>query len=218
VYLTAGTFRPDITAPPASSINSAPADGGNARNKSAARRQRVRQSARADIAQRLQHHVDLLREKLAAVQQELVNEKDRRNAISLMLEADEAGGGMRALPAAVPAHALLQGPGRGYRGLTAAVHAALSRRATGSARPSSKQGATPRTSRASWRAKGHLDRDRGTRGRDDFVSAERPWLRVPGAGVHADSVSRALPRDIRGIWHLSGGGTSKLGATFIRFF
>jgi hypothetical protein len=53
-----------------------------ARNKSAARRQRVRQSARADIAQRLQRHVDLLREKLAAVQQELANEKDRRNAIS----------------------------------------------------------------------------------------------------------------------------------------
>jgi predicted nucleic acid-binding Zn-ribbon protein len=38
--------------------------------------------ARTDISQRLQRHVDLLREKLAAVQQELVNEKDRRNAIS----------------------------------------------------------------------------------------------------------------------------------------
>jgi hypothetical protein len=74
----AGTFRHDITAPPASSLDSAPADGGKARNKSAARRQRVRQSARADI----QCHVDLLREKLAAVQQELANEKDRRNAIS----------------------------------------------------------------------------------------------------------------------------------------
>jgi hypothetical protein len=82
VYLTAGTFLPDITAPPASSLDSAPADGGKARNKSAARRQRVRQSARADSAQRLQRHIDLLREKLAAVQQELVNEKDRRNAIS----------------------------------------------------------------------------------------------------------------------------------------
>ncbi len=74
-------------APPASSLDSAPADGGKARNKSAARRQRVLQLARADIAQRrqrLQRHVDLLREKLAAVQQELVNrdEKDRRNAIS----------------------------------------------------------------------------------------------------------------------------------------
>jgi hypothetical protein len=32
--------------------------------------------------QRFQRHVDLLREKLAAVQQELANEKDRRNAIS----------------------------------------------------------------------------------------------------------------------------------------
>ncbi len=48
----------------------------------AARRQRVRQLARADIAQRLQRHVDLLREKLAVIQQELVNEKDLRNAIS----------------------------------------------------------------------------------------------------------------------------------------
>jgi hypothetical protein len=73
VYLTAGTFRLDITAPPASSLDSAPADGGKARNKSATRRQRVQQSARADIAQRLQRHVDLLLEKLAAVQQELVN-------------------------------------------------------------------------------------------------------------------------------------------------
>jgi hypothetical protein len=79
VYLTAGTFLPDITEPPASSLDSAPADGGKARNKSAARRQQVRQSARADIAQRLQRHVDLLREKLAAVQQELVNEKEQRN-------------------------------------------------------------------------------------------------------------------------------------------
>jgi hypothetical protein len=71
-------------APPASSLDSAPADGGKARNKSAARLQRVLQSARADMVQRLQRHVDLLREKLAAVQQELVNrdEKDRRNAIS----------------------------------------------------------------------------------------------------------------------------------------
>jgi hypothetical protein len=59
-----------------------PADGGKARNKSAARRQRVRQSARADIAQRFHRHIDLLREKLAAVQQELANEKDRQNAIS----------------------------------------------------------------------------------------------------------------------------------------
>ena len=72
----------DISAPPASSLDSAPADGGKARNKAAARRQRVRQWAWADISQRLQRHVDLLREKLAAVQQELVNEKDRRNAIS----------------------------------------------------------------------------------------------------------------------------------------
>jgi hypothetical protein len=82
VYLTTGAFLPDITTPPASSLDSAPADGGKARNKSAARRQRVRQSARADISQCLQRHVDLLREKLAAVQQELVNEKDRQNAIS----------------------------------------------------------------------------------------------------------------------------------------
>jgi hypothetical protein len=82
VYLTAGTLRHDITAPPASSLDSAPADGGKARNKSAARLQRVWQLARADIAQRFQRHVDLLREKLAAVQQELANEKDRRNAIS----------------------------------------------------------------------------------------------------------------------------------------
>jgi hypothetical protein len=82
VYLTAGTLRHDITAPPASSLDSAPADGGKALNKSAARRQRARQLARVDIAQRLQRHVDLLREKLAAVQQELVNEKDRQNAIS----------------------------------------------------------------------------------------------------------------------------------------
>ena len=82
VHLTAGTFRPDIMEPPASSLDSAQADGGKARNKSAARRQRVLQSARADIAQRLHCHVDVLREKLAAVQQELVNEKDRRNAIS----------------------------------------------------------------------------------------------------------------------------------------
>jgi hypothetical protein len=72
----AGTFRPNTTAPPASSLDSASADGSKARNKSAARRQRVRQSARADIVQRLQRHVDLLREKLAAIQQELVNEKD----------------------------------------------------------------------------------------------------------------------------------------------
>jgi hypothetical protein len=35
-----------------------------------------------DIAQRFHRYIDLLREKLAAVQQELVNEKDRRNAIS----------------------------------------------------------------------------------------------------------------------------------------
>jgi hypothetical protein len=56
----AGTFRHDITVRPASSLNSAPAYGGKARNKSAARQQRVRQSARADIAQRLHHHVDLL--------------------------------------------------------------------------------------------------------------------------------------------------------------
>jgi hypothetical protein len=82
VYPTAGAFLPDITVPPASSLDSAPADGGKARNKAAALWQRVRQSARADISQRLQRHVDLLREKLAAVQQELVNEKDRRNAIS----------------------------------------------------------------------------------------------------------------------------------------
>jgi hypothetical protein len=82
VYLKAGIFLSDISAPPASSLDSAPADGGKARNKSAAWRQRVRQSARSDISQRLQRHVDLLREKLAAVQQELVNEKDRRNAIS----------------------------------------------------------------------------------------------------------------------------------------
>jgi predicted nucleic acid-binding Zn-ribbon protein len=68
--------------PPASSLDSAPAYGGKVQNKSAARRQRVRQSARVDIAQRLQRHIDLLREKLAAVQQELANEKDRRNAIS----------------------------------------------------------------------------------------------------------------------------------------
>jgi hypothetical protein len=81
-YLTTDAFLPDITAPPASSLDSAPADGGKARNKAAARRQRVRQSARADISQRLQRHVDLLREKLVAVQQELVNEKDRRNGIS----------------------------------------------------------------------------------------------------------------------------------------
>jgi hypothetical protein len=78
----AGTFLHDITEPPASSLDRAQADGGKARNKSAARRQRVRQSARADIAQRLHRHIDLLREKLAAVQQELANEKDRRNAIS----------------------------------------------------------------------------------------------------------------------------------------
>jgi FtsZ-binding cell division protein ZapB len=83
VYLTAGIFRPIITtAPPASSFDSAPADGGKVWNKSAVRRQRVRQSARVDIAHCLQRHVDQLREKLAAVQQELVNEKDRRNAIS----------------------------------------------------------------------------------------------------------------------------------------
>jgi hypothetical protein len=82
VYLMAGTFQHDITAPPASSPDRAPADCGKARNKSAARRQRARQSARADIVQRLQRHVDLLREKLAAIQQELANEKDRRNAIS----------------------------------------------------------------------------------------------------------------------------------------
>jgi hypothetical protein len=69
-------------APPASSLDSAQADGGKARNKSAARRQRVRQSARADIAQRPHRHIDQLREKLAAVQQELANEKDRWNAIS----------------------------------------------------------------------------------------------------------------------------------------
>jgi hypothetical protein len=74
----AGTFRHDITAPPASSLDSAPADGGKARNKSAARRQRVRQSARADIAQRLQRHVDLLREKIAAVQQALAARTARR--------------------------------------------------------------------------------------------------------------------------------------------
>jgi hypothetical protein len=82
VYLLAGTFLHDITVTPASSLDSAPADSCKARNKLAARRQRVRQSARADIAQRLQRHVDLLREKAAAVQQELVNEKDRLNAIS----------------------------------------------------------------------------------------------------------------------------------------
>ena len=46
VYLTAGTFRHDITAPPASSLDSAPADGGKARNKSAARRQRVGRTLR----------------------------------------------------------------------------------------------------------------------------------------------------------------------------
>jgi hypothetical protein len=74
VHLMAGTFRHYITVPHASSPDRAPADGGKARNKSAARRQRVRQSARADIAQRLHRHVDLLREKLAAVQQELANE------------------------------------------------------------------------------------------------------------------------------------------------
>jgi hypothetical protein len=82
VYLTAGAFLSDTTAPPVSSLDSASADGGKARNKVAARRQGVRQSARSDVSQRLQRHVDLLREKLAAVQQELVNEKDRRRAIS----------------------------------------------------------------------------------------------------------------------------------------
>jgi hypothetical protein len=51
-------------------------------NKSAARWQRALQSARTDIAQRFQRHVDLLLEKLAAVQQERAKEKDRRNAIS----------------------------------------------------------------------------------------------------------------------------------------
>jgi hypothetical protein len=60
VYLTTGAFLPDTTAPPASPFDGAPADGGKARNKAAARRQRVRQSARADISQRLQRHVDLL--------------------------------------------------------------------------------------------------------------------------------------------------------------
>jgi hypothetical protein len=68
--------------PPASSLDSAPAACGIARNKSAARLHRVRQSARADIEHRFQRNIDLLREKLAAVQQKLANEKDRRNAIS----------------------------------------------------------------------------------------------------------------------------------------
>jgi hypothetical protein len=54
VYLTASTFRHDITAPPASSLDSTPADGGKARNKSAARRrQRVRHLAREDIGRTL---------------------------------------------------------------------------------------------------------------------------------------------------------------------
>ncbi len=43
VYFMAGTFLPDITKPPASSLDSAPADGGKARNKSAALLQWVRQ-------------------------------------------------------------------------------------------------------------------------------------------------------------------------------
>jgi hypothetical protein len=53
--------------------------------------------------------------------------------------------------------------------------------------------------------RGHLDRDRGSRRRDDSVSAERPRCRTPGAGLHADSVSCSLPRDLRGLWPVMRG-------------
>jgi hypothetical protein len=60
----------------------------------------------------------------------------------------------------------------------------------------------------------HLDSDRGARGRDDFVSAERPRCRASGAGVHADRVPCSLSRDVRGLRPLTGtGGTSKLGVS-----
>ena len=64
--------------------------------------------------------------------------------------------------------------------------------------------------------RGHLDSDRGARGRDDSVSAERPRCRASGAGVHADSVPCSLPRDVRGLRPLTGGGLVNLVCRSLR--
>ena len=136
-------------------------------------------------------------------------------ATSLAMEAGEAGGGMLALPAAVPAHALRQG--RNHRDHTAAVLAAAGERLDSLGGQASRGGFLALLGHLGAQ-RGHLDSDRGARGRDDSVSAERPRCRASGAGVHADSIPCSLPRDVRGLRPLTGRGTSKLGVSCSSLF
>jgi hypothetical protein len=65
-------------------------------------------------------------------------------------------------------------------------------------------------------SRSHLDRDRGPRGRGEFVPAEWQRRRDSGAGVHADRVPCSLSRDIRGLWPVTGGRVN-LAVPFFRF-
>jgi hypothetical protein len=110
-----------------------------------------------------------------------------------------------------------KGNGGGQSSHAAASRALGRRLAIGVAGRSCKRGrffALPRHLGASRR---HLDRNRGPRGRGEFVSAERPRRRASGAGVHVDGISRSLPRDVRGLWPVTGGRVN-LAVTFFRFF
>ena len=80
-HATAGDFISGTTAPPPTS-DFLSAGGGKARSSASLRRQRVRQAGQSEALLRLQRHADALRDDLAHVRQELVIEKERRNAIS----------------------------------------------------------------------------------------------------------------------------------------
>ena len=80
-HATAGDFTSGTTAPPSTS-DLPLTGGGKVRSSSSLRRQRSRQAGQSEALLRLQRHADTLRDNLALVRQELVIEKERRNAVS----------------------------------------------------------------------------------------------------------------------------------------
>jgi hypothetical protein len=128
-------------------------------------------------------------------------------------EADEAGGGMRALPAAVPSLALCQ------KMVTVAQRRPCTRQKTSDwiCWAVMKRGASPRASRASRRNGGTSTAIEARVEETTLYLQSGHGAALTGAGVHVNRTFRLLPRDVQGLWSVTGGRVN-LAVTLFLFF